>query len=240
MSNPNIVWIASIDIGKKNFAFYIEEFDKSLIISLPRVAKNSRYKIDGTPTPAFENIVRKVCDNGKVILYENNDLTEGCDKDAYLDPETFHNMTDLLDTYVEYWDQCDAFVIEKQMSFSKIGAKTRNNTMAVKLGQHCWSYFSFKYGRFKEIIEFPAYNKTQILGAKKTIIEKGKKKGMYKTMDKPERKKWSVQKAIEILNDRKDCDTLDMIKSKRKKDDLGDVLCQLQAFKIMVYFDGKL
>ena len=27
MANENIVWIASFDIGKKNFAFYIEEIN---------------------------------------------------------------------------------------------------------------------------------------------------------------------------------------------------------------------
>ena len=229
MSDSDIVWIASFDIGKKNFAFYIEEFDKSEIMKLPRIQSSKRYNSDGTTTPDFEKIVKKVCTNGKSIIFENSDLTEGCKKSSYLDPETYHNMTDLLDRYVDYWDQCDAFVIEKQMSFGK-----RHNTMALKLGQHCWSYFSFKYGRFKEIVEFPAYYKTQVLGAKKIISKGGTK---YKAIDKPARKKWSVEKAISILKDRNDDKTISTLTSARKRDDLADVLCQLQAFKILVYID---
>jgi hypothetical protein len=235
MNDNSIVWVASFDIGKKNFAFYIEEFDKSELIKLPYIPNIKRYNDDGTTTPSFSKIVNDVCMNGKSILFQNSDLTEGCKKGSYLDPETYHNMTDLLDEYVGYWDQCDAFVIEKQMSFGK-----RHNTMALKLGQHCWSYFSFKYGRFKEIIEFPAYHKTQILGAKKiqTIMKKGNVK--YTSIDKPARKKWSVEKAMSILKERKDFDTISNLTSARKRDDLADVLCQLQAFKILVYIDKKI
>ena len=226
----DIVWIASFDIGKKNFAFYIEEFDKSEILKLPKITNAKRYNADGTTTPVFSKIVDQVCSNGKCILFQNSDLTDGCKKKSYLDPETYHNMTDLLDQYVDYWDQCDTFVIEKQMSFGK-----RHNTMALKLGQHCWSYFAFKYSRFKEIVEFPAYHKTQILGAKK--LEKNNKKGnlKYTSIDKPARKKWSVEKAMDILKSRNDFDTIKNLTLTRKRDDLADVLCQLQAFKILTY-----
>ncbi len=235
MSDTDIVWIASFDIGKRNFAFYIEEFDKSEIMNLPKIPKTRRYNADGTTTPAFAKVVKSVCVNGKNILFRNTDLTTGCNKNSYLDPETFHNMTYLLDEYVEFWDRCDAFVIEKQMSFGK-----RHNTMALKLGQHCWSYFAFKYGRFKEIVEFPAYHKTQVLGAKK--IEKRTKKGKvaYKAIDKPARKKWSVEKATAILAEREDFETISILTSVRKRDDLADVLCQLQAFKILVYIDKSI
>jgi hypothetical protein len=230
MEDTDIVWIASFDIGKKNFAFYIEEFDKSEILKLPKLTNAKRYNADGTTTSVFSKIVEHVCSNGKCILFQNSDLTDGCKKNSYLDPETYHNMTDLLDQYVDYWDQCDAFVIEKQMSFGK-----RHNTMALKLGQHCWSYFAFKYSRFKEIVEFPAYHKTQILGAKK--LEKNNKKGnlKYTSIDKPARKKWSVEKAMDILKSRNDFDTIKNLTSARKRDDLADVLCQLQAFKILTY-----
>lgn len=235
MIESDIVWIASFDIGKRNFAFYIEEFNKSEIMNLPIIPKTKRYNVDGSTTSTFGEIVKKVCTNGKNILFMNTDLTVGCNNTSYLDPEYFHNMTDLLDKYSEYWDKCDAFVIEKQMSFGK-----KHNTMALKLGQHCWSYFSFRYGRFKEIIEFPAYHKTQVLGAKK--IGKKTKKGniIYKSMDKSARKKWSVEKAISILTEREDFNTISSLTSTRKRDDLADVLCQLQAFKILIYIDKSI
>ena len=235
MSDNDIVWICSIDIGKKNFAFYIEEFDKREIMDLPYIPKNKRYNPNGTTTPEFSEILKQVCINGKNILFKNSDLTIGCDKKSYLDTECFYNMTDLLDKYVKYWDQCDAFVIERQMSFGK-----KHNTMALKLAQHCWSYFSFKYGRFKEIIDFPAYYKTQILGASK--IEKHTKAGKisYKAVDKPSRKKWCIHKAMAILAERNDFNTISIISSVKKQDDLADVLCQLQAFKVLVYIDKTL
>jgi hypothetical protein len=227
----NIIWLASFDIGKKNFSFYIEEFDKDQIIKINNIPKKERYNIDGTTTKKFQNILNKIYKNGKKILLSNNDITENCDPKAYLDTETFHNMTDLLDKYSEYWDKCGAFIIEKQMSFGK-----RTNTMAMKLGQHCWSYFAFKYSRFKPIIEFPAYYKTQILGSQKDKTKNNK----YKAISKPKRKIWCVNKAMKIIEDRKDQETLTQIQKSKKKDDLCDVICQLQAFKYLAYVDKSI
>ena len=229
------VWCASFDIGKKNFAFYIEEFDRQVLIDSENLDKTKRYNINGTPTVEFDSVLKKVCVNGKRVLFVNSDLTNSCTKGSYLDPETFHNMTDLLDKYASYWDKCLAFIIEKQMSFGKT-----HNTMALKLGQHCYSYFCFKYGRFKEIVEFPAYYKTQILGAYK--IEKITKSGKtsYKAMDKPTRKKWSVIKTIEILEERGDTETISSLTNARKRDDLADCLTQLQAWKYLVFVDKSI
>lgn len=235
MNDPNILWIASFDIGKKNFGFYIEEFNKAELNTLKKIPKSCRYNEDGSTTTEFEDILHKVYTNGEKILFKVVDLTTNCKKDSYLDPETFHNMTELLDKYTEYWDQCDGFVIERQMSQAK-----QFNTMALKLGQHCWSYFSFKYSRSKQIVEFPAYYKTQVLGAEKTINLTKTGKTRYKAMDKPSRKKWSVKKAIEILNKRNDIETLSELNSARKRDDLADVLCQLQAFKVLSYIDKSM
>lgn len=237
MEDDNI-WCASFDLGKKNFAFYIEEFSASELNNLIYIKKENRYKKDGTPTDEFSEILKKVCINGKNILFRNVDLTVGCDKSKKgngLDPEILHNMNDLLDDYLKYWDYCSFFVIERQMQFNK-----KYNTIALKLAQHCWSYFSFKYGRFKHIIDFPAYYKTQILGAKKVEdVSKKKKKDVicYKTMDKPARKKWSEEKAMSILREREDWLTLSDLSSVKKRDDLADVLCQLQSFKVLYYID---
>ena len=110
-------------------------------------------------------------------------------------------MNDELDKHVDLWDKCDVFIIEKQMMFGK-----QTNPMAVKLAQHCYSYFVFKYGRFKKIIEFPAYNKTQVLGALKNKV-----KNKYKSIPKPQRKKWCINKALEILEERKDNNTIQQI-----------------------------
>src|SRR3989338_4147534 len=145
--------ILSIDIGKKNFALCIEEFNKDELLQLKTVPKSQQYHSDGTPTEEMQDILDRICANGKIIFHENFDLTLNCDSKKKLDPESFHNMNDVLDTYSDYWDKCEIIVIEEQM---------KTNQMAVKLGQHCYSYFTFKYGREKKIVEFPAYHKTQV------------------------------------------------------------------------------
>jgi hypothetical protein len=132
--------IASIDIGKKNFAFYIEEFDSKALLKLENIPPTERYNEDGTPTKEFQTLLQTIYSNGKTILCQNLDLTNNCDSKLSLDPETFHNMIEALDKYAEYWDYVHTFVIEEQMAFGK-----KLNKMAVKLGQHCYSYFTFKY-----------------------------------------------------------------------------------------------
>ena len=232
----NLTYICSIDIGKKNFSICVEQFDKKELIDIENIPQNKKYKEDGTPTLEMENILEQLYSNGKIILHDNVDLTYNCDQTKKLDPETFYNMIDVLDKYIEIWDKCDAFVIEEQMSFGK-----KLNKMAVKLGQHCYSYFTFKYGRFKTIIEFPAFHKTQILGAPKIegqAYKSGKKR--WKAMEKPQRKKWSINKAIEILNGRGEIDILENLTNVKKRDDLADVITQLQAFKYLVYVEKKL
>lgn len=210
--------IASFDIGKKNFAFCIEEID------LSNIEKPKRsYNVDGTPTEDFSEYLETIYKQGKIILYKNTDLTINCDKKTYLDAETYYNMNDILEEYNEYWDTCDVFIIEQQMQFGM----GKNNPMAQKLGQHCYSYFTFVYGRDKKVVEYPSYNKTQVLGAPKV---KGVKR--WKAMDKPARKKWAVVKAREVLTLRND-PFLKELEQSKKKDDLADVLLQAISYAIL-------
>lgn len=234
MSKQHLIYAASFDIGKKNFSFYIEEFDIISLSSLQNISKNERYNPNGTPTPKMEKLLKSVCNNGRTILFKNSDLTKDCEKNKYLDQEIYHNMTDLLDKYKEYWDLCSYFVVEMQMSFGK-----KHNTMALKLGQHCQAYFYIMYSRFKKVIEFPAFHKTQVLGAQKNENKNKKGKITYKAIDKPARKKWSIIKAKEIFAERKDEESLAML-NVRKADDLSDVLTQLQSFKYLMFVDKSI
>ena len=142
-------------------------------------------------------------------------------------------MYDYLDSLAEEWDLCNVFVVEMQMSFGK-----RYNTMALKLGQHCQSYFHFRYGRFKEVVEFPAYHKTQVLGAEKVRSVTKKGKVSYKALDKPGRKKWSVEMAFSFLCDRDDFKNLAELERNKKKDDIADCLLQALAFCWLRCVDG--
>uniref|UniRef100_A0A6C0EKP2 Uncharacterized protein n=1 Tax=viral metagenome TaxID=1070528 RepID=A0A6C0EKP2_9ZZZZ len=224
------IWIASFDPGRDNFAFCVEEFDRKELLGVKNIPTAQRYNADGTTTSKMEKILEKVFANGRIVLHKNLDLASNCNRGRTLDPEVFHNMVDALDEYMDYWSKCSAFIIEEQMAF-----KNKFNKIATKLGQHCYSYFVCKFGRFKEVLTFPAYHKTQVLGAPKV---KGKVR--WKAMDKPARKKWSVAKAIEILTSRGEMRVLEKLTTARKKDDLADVLTQLQAFKYLVYVDKKL
>lgn len=226
------LWIASFDIGKVNFAFYIEEINKNHLDSIINIPKNKRYNIDGTCTDIFNTTLNQILLNGKKILLKNVNLTSNTKKEKYFDIELCYNLNDLLDQYSEYWDNVSYFIIEQQMSFGK-----KVNTMALKLGQHCESYFIFKYGRFKKIVEFPSYYKTQVLGAKKEEKKLKSGKIKYTAVDKTSRKKWAIEKALYILSERNDMITFSEIINSKKKDDLADVICQLQAWKYLFFIE---
>ena len=167
--------------------------------------------------------------HSKTVLLKNSDVTQNCKEGTYLDPETFYNLTDLLDSHREYWLKCSYFIIEQQMNFGRF----KRNTMALKLAQHTYSYFVINYGRFKTVVDFPSYHKTQVLGAEK-VKGKGKR---WKTMGDRERKKWSVEIAQELVIDRDDMQTLSIITSMKKKDDVCDCILQAQAFKVLEFIN---
>ena len=139
MDNDDNIWIASFDIGKKNFAFYLEEINVKELKDIKNIIKLKRYKMDGTCTDDFYQIIKSVYMNGKKILIKNIDLTIGTNNNKYFDIELCHNLIDILDKYQDYFDNVSIIVVEQQMSFGK-----KVNTMALKLGQHCESYFLFK------------------------------------------------------------------------------------------------
>jgi len=246
--------LASFDIGKKNFAFYIEEFDDRELEKIENLPMSERYNSDGTCTEDFQKIIQAVTSNGKTILHKNTDLTVNCNNNIKLDPESFFNMNKVLDLYHEEWEQCDYIIIEKQMSFGK-----KVNLMAIKLAQHCHSYFIMKYLRKHIIIEFEAFHKTQVLGAPKVEGKKYKSgKCRYKAMTPAARKKWAVNKCIEILKNREELETVEKMflqgrkegvgktktgkdkKGKLKLDDLADTLCQANAAKYLIFVDRSL
>ena len=104
------------------------------------------------------------------------------------------------------------------------------------MAQHCYSYFVFKYGRFKVINYFPAYHKTQVLGAKKTISKTFKNgKVKYKNISKYQRKKWSVNKAEEILKSNEPNIWKEITDTIHKKDDISDCLLMIQCFVYLFF-----
>lgn len=223
MSQSEKIWIAAIDPGKNNFAFIVEEIDIEQMKQLPRVMKKNRYEIDNTPSEEWAEALENIAGLGRTIVVENKNVTTGSSEKRknLLDKQVFLNLTNLLDQYEEYWDKCSYIVIEQQMSFGH-----KHNTMAIKIAQHVYSYFIFKYGPFKFLHEIPSYFKTQVLGA-----EKG--------LDKPARKKWAVAEARKIWEARRDSEVIAKLDKVRKRDDMSDCLLMTIAFAILRFIDNR-
>jgi len=248
--------IVAFDIGKKNFAFVVEELVPiDVYKKLPIVDKKNRYiksgdpDLIGTPTPEFTKTLEQLYQLNKIILVSNNNLTECTAPCATahataptsakqqkqtahsLDETIFINMYKVLDRYSAIWDKHPIILIEKQMSFGT----GKQNTMAMKLAQHCYSYFIYKYRGKVEMMEFPATKKTQLLGAPKHFgtITKVFKNGKSREI-KDNRKKWSARVAIDILTKRADQTSLDLLEGrherKQQQDDLADCLLMCEAF----------
>jgi hypothetical protein len=236
----NKQWFVAIDPGKCNFAFIIEEIDLDMLKNIQCPPKKQRFienienkkeenekgekkkrkkREDLEPSENYISFLEQFYHCGKTILCENNDITGGIKSEKKgsksLDSSLFLRLTELLDSYKEYWDKCDTIIIEQQMSFGKLV-----NTMAIKIAQHTYSYFLFRYGNTKNIIEFPSYHKTQILGAPGGL-------------EKPKRKKWAIEKADEIWSLRGDMDTASKVGSKKKKDDMSDCLLHVLSYIIL-------
>ena len=240
-------FIVAFDIGKKNFAFVVEEVGCDAIDffkTTPLIPKAKRYhKVgddQGTPTDGFGETLDAVMIANKVIMSKNHDLTEGTVGSTILEEKIFLNMYEVLDRYVDVWDKCSAILIEKQMSFGT----GKQNTMAMKLAQHCYSYFIYRYRGTKHPVEFPAYLKTQILGAPKHFgtIKKEFKNGKT-TQIQDNRKRWATRKAIDILEKRNDTATLESIETKharkQQQDDMADCLLMCEAYCVAHWLDGK-
>lgn len=228
-----MIRIASFDIGYRNLCFSVEEYYTSHLESLKKLSKLKQYNPDGTMTPEQSSLIKSICLHSKTVTFVNTDLTKETLK--VLTPDVFHTLTDLLDSYKDLWDTCSIFLIEKQMSFKGV-----YNISALKLGQHCWSYFAFNYGRFKQILDFPAFYKTQIMGAPK--IQKHTKKGKisYKSMEKPQRKKWAIEKAFAVMAERDDFQNMGKFQSEKKKDDVADCILQSVSAAYLIFVEKSI
>lgn len=215
------MWIASFDPGLKNLAFSIEELPDDFMKKLKIPAKNNRLDIYGEVTKDYKTFLKDFFKISKTILFKKVDLNTKSENPKVLDRSVFLELTKVLDEHKDYWNKCSYVVIEQQMSFGK-----NINVTALKISQHVYSYFIFYHGIYKEVFFFPAYNKTQLLGAPKKL-------------SKPERKKWSVAISTEIWIERDDKDSLKTLSTYKKKDDVCDCLIMNLAFIIYHLIDNK-
>lgn len=153
--------------------------------------------------PALKNLALRVerrYNDGRVICLYSQ---------KYSPMETinqlYHNITVLLDNQQEYYKDTHYVIIERQLP---------QNYLATRVMQHLISYFLLKQCC---VVEIDPKLKGRMLDAPKGIGER-------------QLKKWAVEKAIEIATQRGDDYTLNLLKKNKKKDDLADVLCQIEAF----------
>lgn len=222
MKNTNIL---SIDIGTKNFAFWIDSFPSELLEQRIKLV----YNPNGTATVESKRLLENIAMAGKTILFSNENIATGEDSKVEVSTDTLCTLNDFLNSHKDTFATCEYIVVEKQMSFGKV-----RNTKAIRVAHHVQSYFIAMFGRFAKIISFPAYHKTQVLGAEKLKTVNTKGVVRYKAVDKPARKKWSVNIAEDVLLARRDWESIEKIGDLQKKDDVSDCLLQGIAFVALI------
>lgn len=154
--------------------------------------------------------------NGKIIpiVFDKVDFASFENEGTTLVNNTYQVLTNFLDKYKEFYDDCHFFIIERQLP---------KNYKAVRVSQHVISYFSFKMHNrplLPAIVEIESRLKGKYLGAPTGINDK-------------QLKTWSVVKGRELLTLRNDTFSLQVLDHfKNKQDDLCDTICQLEALMI--------
>tara|TARA_Y100000389_G_scaffold157097_1_gene158151 strand:- start:8236 stop:8907 length:672 start_codon:yes stop_codon:yes gene_type:complete len=220
-----------MDMGIRNFAFWVDTYDRR---ELPNIAGTGlHYQPNGEPTDATREIIERVAMIGKTVFFSNEDVATGDDTRTEVSSDTLCTISELLDSHVDIFSKCDYIVVERQMQFGKV-----RNPKAIRVAHHVQSYFLMMFGRLANIVDFPAYHKTQVLGAPK--IKTTTKKGTvrYKAVDKPARKKWAVKIAEDVLLARCDSVAIEKIEDMKKKDDVSDCLIQGIAF-VLLHLIGR-
>nr|QBK86574.1 MAG: holliday junction resolvase [Marseillevirus LCMAC102] len=196
--------LVSIDIGKKNFAQYVEDCSVDKLLQLEKeynsIPTSHRRKVKGVMNAQIENIIHEIYLSGTRVQTGVYDLRKDKTSDN-LDMDTRVNLLLHLDKYEYLWTTCDIFVIEQQYFKTWSGRKKRSagteaNVDAIKIGEATLMWFLERYP-FKKTMYFGSQFKTQILGAP------------WK-MTKHQRKKWSEAQTRKIYEMRKDTDMIEL------------------------------
>ena len=191
------IYLASFDIGKKNFAQYVEECNVETLYALRdryrALPKIKQRRVKGKMNDDIADILKEVCLGGTRIHTGVYDFRENKESDE-LDMSVRKNIIKHLEKYEYMWNKCDGFIIEQQF-FAKFkqsggrGSKTQANIDAIKIAEGTLMWFLGNYPH-KEVMYFSSTFKTQMLGAPQ-LKEIG-------------RKKWAIEKAKEIYVERND------------------------------------
>jgi len=199
-----MITIASFDIGKNTFSYCVEEMNAEQVKEI--VSDHTRLHRRSKKKIYCNRLL--LC--GTIVLWETNPITD--DNKNYDRKALFS----LLESKREIWEKCDHVVIEQQLEVVRF---KQVNIKAIKIGEATLSWFIIHFPE-KQFEVFGSSNKTRVLNAPKKL-------------KKLERKKWAVEKARELLVERKDEESLKIMEDLKKRDDVADCFLQLQAWKLM-------
>ena len=251
--------IAFFDIGKKNFAQYVEDCDidelKSLNDRYNQLPKNLQRRVKGNMNPEIEGILNDMYKSSSTLHMGVFDLRNE-NEENILDYDTRKNIITHLEKYKNWWDTCDIIGIEQQFFTNAPFARSKKsggaNIDAIKISEIVCSWFLMTYPT-KDIKNLTSFKN---IGTDKHI---GFLSAPFKTLilgmpNKCNRKKWAVQKAIEICEIREEKENVEMLTARKKrgatvkkgknkvtvnkKDDVCDCILSAQALK-MKFFIGK-
>ena len=165
--------IVCIDIGRINFAFYVEDtlsdsnYD-DLSSKFYSLKKKQQRRFRGAMNESVQNIQNEMFTLGDRVYMKVHSLidakTNGVDNSFNNDVRL--NLFLFLDKYEDLWNTCDIFLIEEQYynPHAKIKQQRGVNKDAILLGEACYSYFIQHHYPFRDVQYFKAALKTQTLG----------------------------------------------------------------------------
>jgi len=228
--------VLSIDIGVRNLALWIEEFNKDKLKefkqSLSKISKKERLTANNEPTEAYKTFLNSFMSGcGKTVYADKIDLCENV-KISYTKNRMIIITNEILFNIIKEFDKrrdilinVKTIVIEKQL-------KTNPNAQMIQ--NHIHAYFLHQYGLSKHVEIFDSCYKTRLLGCPRKIKDNDNE-GKLKKINKSYRKRWTTNLTRDVLMERKDKKFFDFIfnQNKSKADDLSDTFCQACAYILL-------
>lgn len=162
-------------------------------------------------------------ETSRIISIHNEDILQGVSRKDVSPNEIYEKVYGFLTSHHAHFSSLDVILIEQQMSQKHV-----SNIMALKISMLVYGYFqhvvataaaaSSPFARQKiRLLEYPSTRKTRAFKA--PFFKK-----------KSDRKKWAIQKVLDLFPPHLDPVWQDMIESKKKKDDVADCILMCLSF----------
>jgi hypothetical protein len=222
--------VLSIDIGVRNLALWIEEYNSDKIQECKQKFKiiKQRTNDNNEPTEEYKTYLQEFMTSAsktiyadKIDLAENIEFKKTKNNMIILDNRILFNVVKEFDKRRELLLNVNCIIIEKQL---------KNNPNAQTIQNHIHAYFLHQYGLSKNVEIFDSCHKTRLLGCPRKISVDGK----MQKINKAYRKRWTTKMTQNTLLERKDKKFYRFVfeENKSKADDLSDTFCQATAFML--------